>query len=87
MATLNRLQGYGSEVPPPYELSHSMEDMVRDLEDRLQDKEHELRQMRRNLDESEDAIAQVSIFKIEFFLVFNISYVQQCCIYLNKNVQ
>ncbi|RXN12557.1 NEDD4-binding 3-like protein [Labeo rohita] len=59
MATLNRLQCYGSEAPPPYELSHSLEDVVRDLEDRLQEKEHELRQMRRNLDESEDAIAQV----------------------------
>uniref|UniRef100_A0A8C1N497 NEDD4 binding protein 3 n=1 Tax=Cyprinus carpio TaxID=7962 RepID=A0A8C1N497_CYPCA len=59
MATLNRLQCYGSEAPPPYELSHSMEDMVRDLEDRLQEKEHELHQMRRNLDESEDAVAQV----------------------------
>ncbi|XDV37535.1 hypothetical protein PO909_007122 [Leuciscus waleckii] len=59
MATLNRLQCYGSEAPPPYELSHSMEDVVRDLEERLQEKEHELRQMRRNLDESEDAIAQV----------------------------
>ncbi|XP_026080805.1 NEDD4-binding protein 3-A-like [Carassius auratus] len=59
MATLNRLQCYGSEAPPPYELSHSMEDVVRDLEDRLQEKEHELLQMRRNLDESEDAVAQV----------------------------
>uniref|UniRef100_A0A671NWV8 NEDD4-binding protein 3 homolog n=1 Tax=Sinocyclocheilus anshuiensis TaxID=1608454 RepID=A0A671NWV8_9TELE len=48
-----------SMAPPPYELSHSMEDVVRDLEDHLQEKEHELRQMRRNLDESEDAIAQV----------------------------
>lgn len=59
MATLNRLQCYGSEAPPAYELSHSLEDVVRDLEERLQEKEHELRQMRRNLDESEDAIAQV----------------------------
>ncbi|XP_059377818.1 NEDD4-binding protein 3-A-like [Carassius carassius] len=59
MATLNRLQCYGSEAPPPYELLHSMEDVVRDLEDCLQEKEHELLQMRRNLDESEDAIAQV----------------------------
>ncbi len=72
MATLNRLQCYGSEAPPPYELSHSLEDVVRDLEDRLQEKEHELRQMRSNLDESEDAIAQVSIFKIDF-LMFLIS--------------
>ncbi|KAI4903841.1 hypothetical protein NFI96_010271 [Prochilodus magdalenae] len=61
MATLGRLQGYssGSEAPPPYELSLSLEEVVRELEDRLQEKEHELRQMRRNLDESEDAIAQV----------------------------
>ncbi|XP_052005920.1 NEDD4-binding protein 3-A-like [Xyrauchen texanus] len=59
MATLNRLQCYGSESQPPYELSHSLEDVVKDLEERLQEKEHELRQMRRNLDESEDAIAQV----------------------------
>uniref|UniRef100_A0AAY4DA29 Uncharacterized protein n=1 Tax=Denticeps clupeoides TaxID=299321 RepID=A0AAY4DA29_9TELE len=59
MATLNRLQCYGSEAPPPYELSLSLEDVVRDLEDRLLEKEHELKQMRRNLDESEDAIAQV----------------------------
>ncbi|XP_066572579.1 NEDD4-binding protein 3-B [Amia ocellicauda] len=58
MATLHRLPCYG-EAPPPYELSHSLEDVVRDLEDRLQEKEHELKQMRRNLDESEDAIAQV----------------------------
>uniref|UniRef100_A0A3B1IQF0 NEDD4 binding protein 3 n=1 Tax=Astyanax mexicanus TaxID=7994 RepID=A0A3B1IQF0_ASTMX len=61
MATLGRLQCYstGSEAPPPYELSHSLEEVVRELEERLQEKEHELRQMRRNLDESEDAIAQV----------------------------
>uniref|UniRef100_A0A8B9KCP9 NEDD4 binding protein 3 n=1 Tax=Astyanax mexicanus TaxID=7994 RepID=A0A8B9KCP9_ASTMX len=60
MATLGRLQCYstGSEAPPPYELSHSLEEVVRELEERLQEKEHELRQMRRNLDESEDAIAQ-----------------------------
>ncbi|XP_062380221.1 NEDD4-binding protein 3-A [Sardina pilchardus] len=57
--TLGRLRGYGSEAPPPYELSMSMEDVVRDLEERLVEKDHELRQMRRNLDESEDAIAQV----------------------------
>lgn len=33
---------------------------VRDLEERLVEKEHELKQMRRNLDESEGAIAQVN---------------------------
>ncbi|MEQ2202365.1 hypothetical protein XENOCAPTIV_024903, partial [Xenoophorus captivus] len=61
IATLNRLTPYGSEAPPPYEwmLSLSVEDMVRDLEERLVEKEHELKQMRRNLDESEGAIAQV----------------------------
>ncbi|XP_028668730.1 NEDD4-binding protein 3-A [Erpetoichthys calabaricus] len=59
MATLNRLHCYGGEAPPPYELSPSLEDVVRDLEDRLQEKDSELKQMRRNLDESEDAIAQV----------------------------
>ena len=32
---------------------------VRDLEERLVEKEYELKQMRRNLDESEGAIAQV----------------------------
>uniref|UniRef100_A0AAY5F5G7 NEDD4 binding protein 3 n=1 Tax=Electrophorus electricus TaxID=8005 RepID=A0AAY5F5G7_ELEEL len=54
MAVLGRVPGYGSSAPPQYELSHSMEEMVRELEERLQEKEHELRQMRRNLDESED---------------------------------
>lgn len=37
---------------------------VRDLEERLVEKEHELKQMKRNLDESEGAIAQVTL--IEF---------------------
>ncbi|XP_053734488.1 NEDD4-binding protein 3-A isoform X2 [Synchiropus splendidus] len=61
MATLTRLAPYGGEAPPPYEwtLSLSVEDVVRDLEERLVEKEHELKQMRRNLDESEGAIAQV----------------------------
>ncbi|XP_041846969.1 NEDD4-binding protein 3-A [Melanotaenia boesemani] len=61
MATLSRLTPYGSEAPPPYEwtLSLSVEDVVRDLEERLVEKEHELKQMKRNLDESEGAIAQV----------------------------
>ncbi|MCI4381492.1 hypothetical protein PGIGA_G00252520 [Pangasianodon gigas] len=48
-----------STAPESYELSQSLEDVVKDLEERLQEKEHELWQMRRNLDESEDAIAQV----------------------------
>lgn len=34
---------------------------VRDLEERLVEKEHELKQMKRNLDESEGAIAQVNL--------------------------
>lgn len=34
---------------------------MRDLEERLVEKEHELKQMKRNLDESEDAIAQVNL--------------------------
>ncbi|XP_029297205.1 NEDD4-binding protein 3-A [Cottoperca gobio] len=61
MATLSRLVPYGGEAPPPYEwtLSLSVEEVVRDLEERLVEKEHELKQMKRNLDESEGAIAQV----------------------------
>ncbi|CAL1613511.1 unnamed protein product [Knipowitschia caucasica] len=60
MATLSRLTPHG-EAPPPYEwsLSMSMEDVVRDLEERLVEKEQEIKQMKRNLDESEGAIAQV----------------------------
>ncbi|XP_028316085.1 NEDD4-binding protein 3-A isoform X2 [Gouania willdenowi] len=60
MATLSRLAPYGGEAPPPYDwtLSLSVEE-VRDLEERLVEKEHELKQMKRNLDESEGAIAQV----------------------------
>ncbi|KAI3351903.1 hypothetical protein L3Q82_020729 [Scortum barcoo] len=60
MATLSRLAPYGGEAPPPYEwtLSLSVEEVVRDLEERLVEKEHELKQMKRNLDESEGAIAQ-----------------------------
>ncbi|XP_033877894.3 NEDD4-binding protein 3-A-like [Acipenser ruthenus] len=59
MATLHRLHGCDGEAPPPYQASLSMEDMVKDLEERLLEKEHELKHVRRNLDESEDAIAQV----------------------------
>ncbi|XP_072293898.1 NEDD4-binding protein 3-A isoform X2 [Eucyclogobius newberryi] len=60
MATLSRLTPHG-EPPPPYEwsLSMSVEDVVRDLEERLVEKEQEIKQMKRNLDESEGAIAQV----------------------------
>ncbi|XP_029369019.1 NEDD4-binding protein 3-A [Echeneis naucrates] len=61
MATLSRLAPYAGEAPPPYEWTHSLsvEEVVRDLEERLVEKEHELKQMKRNLDESEGAIAQV----------------------------
>ncbi|CAI5651697.1 unnamed protein product [Oreochromis niloticus] len=61
MATLSRIAPYSVEAPPPYEwtLSLSVEEVVRDLEERLVEKEHELKQMKRNLDESEGAIAQV----------------------------
>ncbi|MGH0141100.1 UNVERIFIED_CONTAM: hypothetical protein FKN15_072543 [Acipenser sinensis] len=59
MATLHRLHGCDGEAPPPYQDSLSMEDMVKDLGERLLEKEHELKHVRRNLDESEDAIAQV----------------------------
>ncbi|XP_034037372.1 NEDD4-binding protein 3-A isoform X2 [Thalassophryne amazonica] len=47
MATLSRLAPYGGEAPPPYEwtLSVSLEDVVRDLEERLLEKEHELKQV------------------------------------------
>ena len=41
---------------------------VRDLEERLVEKEHELKQVRRNLDESEGAIAQVRHSPISLFL-------------------
>ncbi|KAM9835721.1 NEDD4-binding protein 3-A [Syngnathus typhle] len=61
MATLSPSVPYEGEAPPPYDwtLSMSVEEVVRDLEERLVEKEHELKQMRRNLDESEGAIAQV----------------------------
>ncbi|KAJ8246557.1 hypothetical protein GJAV_G00252740 [Gymnothorax javanicus] len=59
MPALAHQRAYGIKAAPPYELSQSLEDVVRDLEDRLLEKEHELKQMRRNLDESEGAIAQV----------------------------
>ncbi|XP_072368116.1 NEDD4-binding protein 3 homolog [Scyliorhinus torazame] len=58
MAVLSRLNPLGN-MSPSCELSRSMEDVVRELEDRLHEKEVELKHVRRNLDESEDAIAQV----------------------------
>lgn len=39
---------------------------MRDLEERLVEKEHELKQMKRNLDESEGAIAQVNLIILFF---------------------
>ncbi|GCC21610.1 NEDD4-binding protein 3 homolog [Chiloscyllium punctatum] len=58
MAVLSRLNPQG-HMSPSCELSRSMEDVVRELEERLHEKEVELKHVRRNLDESEDAIAQV----------------------------
>ncbi|XP_062909684.1 NEDD4-binding protein 3-A [Mobula hypostoma] len=58
MAVLSRVDPQGN-MSPSCELSRSMEDVVRELEDRLHEKEVELKHVRRNLDESEDAIAQV----------------------------
>uniref|UniRef100_A0A096MAE4 NEDD4 binding protein 3 n=1 Tax=Poecilia formosa TaxID=48698 RepID=A0A096MAE4_POEFO len=49
----------GKELPRPTVQSKLVHVLVRDLEERLVEKEHELKQMRRNLDESEGAIAQV----------------------------
>uniref|UniRef100_A0A3Q0RPH7 NEDD4 binding protein 3 n=1 Tax=Amphilophus citrinellus TaxID=61819 RepID=A0A3Q0RPH7_AMPCI len=54
--------GEGEEVSMMYRLlNYSLCCLfqVRDLEERLVEKEHELKQMKRNLDESEGAIAQV----------------------------
>ncbi|XP_076862287.1 NEDD4-binding protein 3-A [Brachyhypopomus gauderio] len=58
VSALGRASGYGDTLSR-YELSRSVEEVIGELEERLQEKEHELRQMRRNLDESEDAVAQV----------------------------
>ncbi len=49
---------------------------VRDLEERLVEKEHELKQMKRNLDESEGAIAQVNL--IAFVCSFPSIYTSIC---------
>lgn len=59
MATLSRLQSPG-EPPPPYEFSYSLEDAVKQLEDRLQETGGELRQLKRSLSETEDPFTQVS---------------------------
>uniref|UniRef100_A0A8B9SKR8 NEDD4 binding protein 3 n=1 Tax=Anas platyrhynchos TaxID=8839 RepID=A0A8B9SKR8_ANAPL len=58
MATLSRLQSPG-EPPPPYEFTYSLEDAVKQLEDRLQESGGELRQLKRSLSETEDPFTQV----------------------------
>ncbi|XP_053321609.1 NEDD4-binding protein 3 [Spea bombifrons] len=58
MATLSRLQCSG-EPPPPYEYSQSVEDVARQLEEKLNEKGGELRQMRRNPNDNEDPFTQV----------------------------
>lgn len=59
MATLSRLQSPG-EPPPPYEFTYSLEDAVKQLEDRLHETGGELRQLKRSLSETEDPFTQVS---------------------------
>ncbi|CAM4586578.1 unnamed protein product [Lepidochelys olivacea] len=58
MATLSRLQSSG-EPPPPYEFTYSLEDVVKQLEDRLHEKSGELWQLKRSLSETEDPFTQV----------------------------
>ncbi|XP_074865577.1 NEDD4-binding protein 3 [Carettochelys insculpta] len=58
MATLSRLQSLG-ESPPPYDFTWSLEDVVKHLEDRLQEKTGELWQLKRSLSETEDPFALV----------------------------
>ncbi|XP_072516194.1 leucine zipper putative tumor suppressor 3 [Salminus brasiliensis] len=48
-----------SDAPAPLRPSPSSDDVIRDLEDRLWEREQEVLHMRRNLDQSEAAIAQV----------------------------
>lgn len=60
MATLSRLQCSG-EPPPPYEYSQSVEDVARQLEERLNEKSIELRQLRSPSDK-DDPFTQVSPF-------------------------
>uniref|UniRef100_A0A8D0GCT4 NEDD4 binding protein 3 n=1 Tax=Sphenodon punctatus TaxID=8508 RepID=A0A8D0GCT4_SPHPU len=55
--SLSRLQSSG-EPPPPYEPTYSLEDVVKQLEDRLTEKGMELRQLKRNLSESDDPFTQ-----------------------------
>uniref|UniRef100_A0A8C8SH66 NEDD4 binding protein 3 n=1 Tax=Pelusios castaneus TaxID=367368 RepID=A0A8C8SH66_9SAUR len=58
LAMLSRLQSPG-EPPPPYEFTFSLEDVVKQLEDRLQERSGELRQLKRSLSETEDPFTQV----------------------------
>ncbi|CAI5766957.1 Uncharacterized protein PODLI_1B024062 [Podarcis lilfordi] len=56
--SLSRLQSSG-EPPPPYEPTYSLEDVVKQLEDRLTEKGMELRQLKRNLSENDDPFTQM----------------------------
>ncbi|XP_044307014.1 NEDD4-binding protein 3 [Varanus komodoensis] len=56
--SLSRLQSSG-EPPPPYEPTYFLEDVVKQLEDRLSEKGMELRQLKRNLSESDDPFTQM----------------------------
>nr|XP_056722882.1 NEDD4-binding protein 3 [Euleptes europaea] len=56
--SLSRLQSSG-EPPPPYEPTYSLEDVVKQLEDRLSEKGMELRQLTRNLNMNNDPFAQM----------------------------
>lgn len=56
--SLSRLQNSG-EPPPPYEPTYSLEDVVKQLEDRLSEKSLELRQLKRNLSESDGPFTQM----------------------------
>ncbi|XP_075065217.1 NEDD4-binding protein 3 [Mixophyes fleayi] len=58
MATLSRLQCSG-EPPPPYEYSQSVEDVARQLEEKLHEKGMELRPLRRNPSDNDDPFTQV----------------------------
>ncbi|XP_063783966.1 NEDD4-binding protein 3 [Pseudophryne corroboree] len=58
MATLSRLQCSG-EPPPPYEYSQSVEDVARQLEEKLHEKGMELRPLRRNPSDKDDPFTQV----------------------------
>ncbi|XP_009983556.1 PREDICTED: NEDD4-binding protein 3, partial [Tauraco erythrolophus] len=73
MATLSRLQSPG-EPPPPYEFTYSLEDAVKQLEDRLQETGGELRQLKRSLSETEDPFTQVFEDKQRLWL----DAMQQC---------